>query len=62
VFRLRHLVKSVWEHGPPLPQSIHVLVALLQLFAQQVMLSQLYRYGFINSGGKIFANFFGGGK
>uniref|UniRef100_A0A915C145 Protein tincar n=1 Tax=Parascaris univalens TaxID=6257 RepID=A0A915C145_PARUN len=42
--------KSIWQHAPPLPQHIHLLMALLQLFAQQVMLAQLYRYGFINSG------------
>ncbi|KAL3981884.1 putative integral membrane protein [Acanthocheilonema viteae] len=43
-------IKSLWQHAPPLPQLIHLLMALFQLFAQQVMLSQLYRYGFINSG------------
>ncbi|KHN72442.1 Protein tincar [Toxocara canis] len=43
-------LKSMWQHAPPLPQQIHLIMALLQLFAQQVMLAQLYRYGFINSG------------
>ncbi|VDK46690.1 unnamed protein product [Anisakis simplex] len=43
-------LKSIWQHSPPLPQQIHLLMALLQLFAQQIMLAQLYRYGFINSG------------
>ncbi|CAG9539216.1 unnamed protein product [Cercopithifilaria johnstoni] len=43
-------IKSLWQHAPPLPQLIHLVMALIQLFAQQVMLSQLYRYGFINSG------------
>uniref|UniRef100_A0AC35G6I6 Uncharacterized protein n=1 Tax=Panagrolaimus sp. PS1159 TaxID=55785 RepID=A0AC35G6I6_9BILA len=43
-------IKSLWLHGPPLPQTIHVILAISQLFAQQVMLAQLYRFGFINSG------------
>ncbi|EJD75530.1 hypothetical protein LOAG_17337 [Loa loa] len=47
---LLRCIKSLWQHAPPLPQLIHLLMALFQLFAQQVMLSQLYRYGFINSG------------
>lgn len=45
-----HLIKSIWQHSPPFPQTIHLLLALLQLFAQQIMLAQLYRFGFINSG------------
>nr|CDQ00609.2 Bm10949 [Brugia malayi] len=47
---LLRCIKSLWQHAPPLPQLIHLSMALFQLFAQQVMLSQLYRYGFINSG------------
>lgn len=45
-----HLIKSIWQHSPPFPQTIHLILALLQLFAQQIMLAQLYRFGFINSG------------
>ncbi|VDN01046.1 unnamed protein product [Thelazia callipaeda] len=47
---LLRYIKSMWQHAPPLPQLIHLLMAFFQLFAQQMMLSQLYRYGFINSG------------
>lgn len=47
-------MKSAWQHSPPLPQQIHVIIALMQLMAQQFMLAQLYRNGFINSG---WANF-----
>uniref|UniRef100_A0A7E4W7X1 Protein tincar n=1 Tax=Panagrellus redivivus TaxID=6233 RepID=A0A7E4W7X1_PANRE len=43
-------LKSLWLHAPPLPQTIHIFLAVFQLFAQQVMLAQLYRFGFINSG------------
>lgn len=45
-----HGLKSIWQHGPPLPQLLHVLMALCQLIAQQLMLAQLYRHNFINSG------------
>lgn len=44
------LVKSIWRHSPPLGQLFHVIAALCQLVAQQIMIAQLYRYGFINSG------------
>jgi len=49
-YRLCHCIRSIWTHGPPPAQSLHLLIALLQLFAHQTMLAQLYRYGFINSG------------
>ncbi|KAI1708920.1 protein tincar [Ditylenchus destructor] len=49
-FLLCHSIKSVWQHSAPLPQSIHLTLALCQLLAQQLMLAQLYRFGFINSG------------
>ncbi|TMS37160.1 hypothetical protein L596_004151 [Steinernema carpocapsae] len=45
----RRCIKALWQHSPPLPQLLHITVALCQLFAQQVMLAQLYKYGFINS-------------
>ncbi|VDO21828.1 unnamed protein product [Haemonchus placei] len=45
-----HGMKSCWQHSPPMPQQIHVITALCQLVAQQFMISQLYRYGFVNSG------------
>uniref|UniRef100_A0A914GW45 Uncharacterized protein n=1 Tax=Globodera rostochiensis TaxID=31243 RepID=A0A914GW45_GLORO len=48
--RLCHCLRSAWLHCPPAAQGLHVLLALLQLFAQQTMLAQLYRWGFINSG------------
>ncbi|CAD5220303.1 unnamed protein product [Bursaphelenchus xylophilus] len=43
-------IRSSWIHAPPLPQTLHVLTAIVQLVAQQIMLAQLYRFGFINSG------------
>uniref|UniRef100_A0A914C0T4 Uncharacterized protein n=1 Tax=Acrobeloides nanus TaxID=290746 RepID=A0A914C0T4_9BILA len=43
-------IRNMWQHSPPIPQTIHVIAALCQLFAQQAMLAQLYRFGFINSG------------
>ncbi|KAL3106718.1 hypothetical protein niasHT_019846 [Heterodera trifolii] len=49
-YRLCHCLRSAWLHAPPAPQCLHVLLALLQLFVQQTMLAQLYRWGFINSG------------
>ncbi|PAV80944.1 hypothetical protein WR25_04777 isoform AG [Diploscapter pachys] len=45
-----HRLKSLWQHSPPLPQQIHVLMAMCQLLAQQLMISQLYKNGFVNSG------------
>uniref|UniRef100_A0A1I7ZBM2 Protein tincar n=1 Tax=Steinernema glaseri TaxID=37863 RepID=A0A1I7ZBM2_9BILA len=45
----RRCIRALWQHSPPLPQLLHIAVALCQLFAQQVMLAQLYKYGFINS-------------
>ncbi|ETN83675.1 hypothetical protein NECAME_07280 [Necator americanus] len=45
-----HGIKSCWQHSPPMPQQIHVITALCQLIAQQFMISQLYRHGFVNSG------------
>uniref|UniRef100_A0A7I4Z6J0 Protein tincar n=1 Tax=Haemonchus contortus TaxID=6289 RepID=A0A7I4Z6J0_HAECO len=45
-----HGMKSCWQHSPPMPQQIHVITALCQLVAQQFMISQLYRHGFVNSG------------
>ncbi|KAK0397606.1 hypothetical protein QR680_002190 [Steinernema hermaphroditum] len=45
----RRCIRALWQHSPPLPQLLHITVALCQLFAQQVMLAQLYKYGFINS-------------
>lgn len=45
-----HSIKSCWQHSPPMPQQIHVITALCQLIAQQFMISQLYRHGFVNSG------------
>ncbi|WKY16218.1 hypothetical protein Q1695_001142 [Nippostrongylus brasiliensis] len=45
-----HGMKSCWQHSPPMPQQIHVITALCQLIAQQFMISQLYRHGFVNSG------------
>ncbi|KAK6062281.1 hypothetical protein COOONC_00048 [Cooperia oncophora] len=44
-----HGIKSCWQHSPPMPQQIHVITALCQLIAQQLMISQLYRHGFVNS-------------
>ncbi|KAF7632173.1 hypothetical protein Mgra_00008426 [Meloidogyne graminicola] len=49
-YRFCHCIRSLWTHGPPPAQSLHLFIALLQLFDHQIMLSQLYRYGFINSG------------
>uniref|UniRef100_A0A8R1DUB6 Uncharacterized protein n=1 Tax=Caenorhabditis japonica TaxID=281687 RepID=A0A8R1DUB6_CAEJA len=45
-----HTFKVLWQHLPPFPQQIHVITALLQLIAQQLMFSQLFRHGFVNSG------------
>ncbi|KAI6187956.1 hypothetical protein M3Y98_00301700 [Aphelenchoides besseyi] len=47
---LCRVVRSLWRHCPPVPESLHVLAALCQVVAQQIMIAQLYRYGFINSG------------
>lgn len=49
-----HSIKSCWQHSPPMPQQIHVITALCQLIAQQFMISQLYRHGFVNSGQSVF--------
>ncbi|KHJ93566.1 hypothetical protein OESDEN_06517 [Oesophagostomum dentatum] len=49
-----HGTKSCWQHSPPMPQQIHVITALCQLIAQQFMISQLYRHGFVNSGQQFF--------
>nr|CAD2204821.1 unnamed protein product [Meloidogyne enterolobii] len=56
-YRLCHCIRSIWTHGPPPAQSLHLLIALLQLFAHQTMLAQLYRYGFINSGDFLNSEF-----
>ncbi|UMM42501.1 hypothetical protein L5515_018307, partial [Caenorhabditis briggsae] len=45
-----HGMKVLWQHLPPLPQQIHVIIAIGQLIAQQLMFSQLFRHGFVNSG------------
>ncbi|VDM55018.1 unnamed protein product [Angiostrongylus costaricensis] len=45
-----HTVKSCWQHSPPMPQQIHVVTALCQLVAQQFMIAQFCRHGFVNSG------------
>ncbi|KAI6176785.1 hypothetical protein M3Y97_00836400 [Aphelenchoides bicaudatus] len=47
---LCRLFKSTWRHSPPIAQLLHVIAALCQLVAQQIMIAQLYRSGFINSG------------
>ncbi|GMT35103.1 hypothetical protein PFISCL1PPCAC_26400, partial [Pristionchus fissidentatus] len=44
-----HGFKSLWQHSPPFPQSLHVFIALLQCVAQQLMIAQLYKHGFVNS-------------
>uniref|UniRef100_A0A0K0D7B1 XK-related protein n=1 Tax=Angiostrongylus cantonensis TaxID=6313 RepID=A0A0K0D7B1_ANGCA len=43
-----HTVKSCWQHSPPMPQQIHVVTALCQLVAQQFMIAQFCRHGFVN--------------
>uniref|UniRef100_A0A1I7TW84 Protein tincar n=1 Tax=Caenorhabditis tropicalis TaxID=1561998 RepID=A0A1I7TW84_9PELO len=45
-----HGLKVLWQHLPPLPQQLHVIIAISQLIAQQLMFSQLFRHGFVNSG------------
>ncbi|KAF1748362.1 hypothetical protein GCK72_024829 [Caenorhabditis remanei] len=45
-----HALKVLWQHLPPLPQQLHVIIAISQLIAQQLMFSQLFRHGFVNSG------------
>ncbi|CAB3399529.1 unnamed protein product [Caenorhabditis bovis] len=45
-----HRLKVLWQHLPPLPQFLHLLTAISQLVAQQLLFSQLFRHGFVNSG------------
>ncbi|CAJ0565086.1 unnamed protein product, partial [Mesorhabditis spiculigera] len=45
-----HWFRSLWAHSPPLPHHLHLIVALAQLVAQQLMIAQLYRNAFIQSG------------
>uniref|UniRef100_A0A914V078 Uncharacterized protein n=1 Tax=Plectus sambesii TaxID=2011161 RepID=A0A914V078_9BILA len=42
-------MKALWLHSPPLPQSLHLFMAFALLVAQQLMLAQLYRHGFLHS-------------
>ncbi|CAD6193128.1 unnamed protein product [Caenorhabditis auriculariae] len=57
--REERVLEIIWQHLPPLPQQIHIFVALCQLVGQQLMIAQLYRNGFINSGPfLLFLRFF----
>ncbi|CAJ0947364.1 unnamed protein product, partial [Mesorhabditis belari] len=49
-----HCLRSLWAHSPPLPHHLHLVVALMQLVAQQLMIAQLYRNAFIQS--DVFLN------
>ncbi|GMT06464.1 hypothetical protein PENTCL1PPCAC_28638, partial [Pristionchus entomophagus] len=44
-----HAFKSLWQHSPPFPQQIHVLIAIIQCVAQQLMIAQMYKHGFVTS-------------
>ncbi|CAI5455339.1 unnamed protein product [Caenorhabditis angaria] len=45
-----HRLKIIWQHLPPLPQQIHVIMAIAQLIAQQLMYAQVFRNNFLHEG------------
>uniref|UniRef100_A0A0N5BQ52 Protein tincar n=1 Tax=Strongyloides papillosus TaxID=174720 RepID=A0A0N5BQ52_STREA len=44
-----HFIRKVYRNFLPFPQTLHLTMALCQLVAQQIMLAQMYRFGFANT-------------
>lgn len=43
-------LKSLWMHGPPAAQTVHLMSAFALLLAQQLMIGKLYQEGVLMSG------------
>jgi len=43
-------MKSIWQHGPPAAQSVHLLMAFLTLLANVLMEGQLFKAGVFSKG------------
>ncbi|CEF60023.1 Protein tincar [Strongyloides ratti] len=44
-----HFITKIYRNFLPFPQILHLTIAFCQLIAQQIMLAQMYRFGFANT-------------
>uniref|UniRef100_A0A0K0E4E5 Protein tincar n=1 Tax=Strongyloides stercoralis TaxID=6248 RepID=A0A0K0E4E5_STRER len=44
-----HFITKIYRNFLPFPQILHLIMAFCQLIAQQIMLAQMYRFGFANT-------------
>uniref|UniRef100_A0A0N4ZW89 Nucleoporin NDC1 n=1 Tax=Parastrongyloides trichosuri TaxID=131310 RepID=A0A0N4ZW89_PARTI len=52
-----HFIRKIYRNFLPFPQLLHLSMAFCQLIAQQIMLAQMYRFGFANTSDIIHTEF-----